>query len=252
MEFSPTSIEHLKTEEVTFYCNGVSWTEDGRIICAERDGVKIRQADLRLEKTINIPNANGVISAVQYGASLITKICTEDEYITYLGSLDDPTHHILHRTKIENHEESEDDNDEEDHEELQNDENAEKDGEAEDEEDHDISHLAANKNHNIASVDTVNNSLKIYSSQTKEHLFDIQLTDCQEPYEVHLTHDAALVTDINTGKLYNYALTPSSDPIWACTGIHTGGGVTTDEAGLIYVADLDEPVIHIISPTGQW
>ena len=251
MEFSPTSIEHLKTEEVTFYCNGVSWTEDGRIICAERDGVKIRQADLRLEKTINIPNANGVISAVQYGASLITKICTEDEYITYLGSLDDPTHHILHRTKIENYEESEDDNDEEDHEELQNDENAEKDGEAEDGEDHDISHLAANKNHNIASVDIVNNSLKIYSSQTKEHLFDIQLRDCQEPYEVHLTHDAALVTDINTGKLYNYALTPSSDPIWAYTGIHTGGGVTTDEAGLIYVADLDEPVIHIISPTGQ-
>ena len=125
MEFPPTSIEHLKTEEVTFYCNGVSWTEDRRIICAERNGVKIRQADLRLEKTINIPNANAVISAVQYGTSLITKIWTEDEYITYSGSLDDPTHHILHRTERESYEGSEDDKKEEDDDESEDDEEAE-------------------------------------------------------------------------------------------------------------------------------
>ena len=254
MEFSPTSIEHLKTEEVTFYCNGVSWTEDGRIICAERDGVKIRRAaDLRLEKTINIPNAKGVISAVQYGASLITNICTEDEYITYLGSLDDPTHHILHRTERESYEETEDDKEEEDNEESEDDEEAEdrEDDESEEEgEDYYTSHVAANENH-MAIADTVNKSLKVYSSITEEHLFDIQHTDFNKPYGVHLTHDDVLVTDLETGILYKYTLTPSPDLIWTCTGLDGAGAVTTDESGFIYVADMEGLIIHIISPSGQ-
>jgi hypothetical protein len=89
--------------------------------------------------------------------------------------------------------------------------------------------------------------LKFFSTINEEHQFDIQLPDEQNPYGVHLTSDAALVTFYAGGKLCKYALSPSPDPIWTCEGLEVPSGVTTDVSGFIYVADLRDPIINIFS-----
>ena len=97
----------------------------------------------------------------------------------------------------------------------------------------------------------MNKTLKVFSSTTEEHLFDIQLTDFQHPYGVHLTADGVLVTDMNGGKLCKYTLTASPEPIWICTGLPRPSGITTDELGFIYVCNTGTPIINIISPVGK-
>ena len=137
-------------------------------------------------------------------------------YVTYCGTHEQPTQRVLHSEESES--------------------------------DIKINHLSAYKDY-IASIDSVNKTLKVFSSTTEEHLFDIQLTDFQSPYGVHLTADAVLVTDSTGGKLCKYALTSSSVPIWTCTGLPEPAGITTDESGFIYVCNAT--IINIISPAGK-
>jgi hypothetical protein len=94
--------------------------------------------------------------------------------------------------------------------------------------------------------------LKLFSTINEEHQFDIQLTKQQDPYGVHLTSDAALVTFLEEGKLCKYALSPSPDPIWTYEGLKGPTGVTTDESGFIYVASACESTINIISAEGKY
>ena len=217
--FHPVAIEHLKTEKVADYCYGVSWTDEGIVICSTSEQVEIRQpADLKLDRTISIPNAEALFSTRQDGARFLTKGIIANKYFTYSGSLDNPTRYILHIEEAKSPS--------------------------------DISHLSANTDY-IANIDFVNKVLKILSSVTEEHLFDIQLIGFQYPYGVHLTNDAVLVTDVRTGRLNKYALTPLPEPIWTCTELPSAGGLTTDESGFIHVTVGDKPIIHIISPSGQ-
>ena len=195
----------MKTEKTADYCYGVSWTEDDRIICAQNKRVEFRLAtDLKLQNTLILLDIESVVSASQCGETFLTRVTAPKtkKYITYSGSFEDPTQRVLHSEEAEKPSK--------------------------------ITHLSSNKD-NIASIDFVSKTLKVFSSTTEEHLFDIQLTDFQSPYGVHLTADGVLVTDCPGGKLCEYALTSSSVPIWTCTGFFEPTGITTDESGFIYV-----------------
>ena len=219
-ELSPTTIEHVKTEKTADTCYGVSWTDDERILCAQNGHVEFRlAASLELDKTVILPDGNPS-SATTIRQKLFTKINLYDhkKYITYSGSLEDPTQRVLHSEEAENPSK--------------------------------ITHLSANADY-IASIDFVNKTLKVFSSTTEEHLFDIQLTDFQHPYGVHLTADGVLVTDLNGGKLCKHPLTPSPEPIWTYTGLPKPAGITTDEAGFIFLCNASKPIINIISPVGK-
>ena len=220
--FPPTTIEHVKTEITAGWCYGVTWTDDDRILCAQNKQVEVRHAtDLTLDKTLEYPGIDYVDSSAIVNGIIYTqaKSCTAKKYVTCSGSLEDPTQHVLHSEEAENPTK--------------------------------ISHLSANQDY-IASFDWVNKTLKVFSSTTEEHLFDIKLTDIQHPYGVHLTADGVLVTDWTGGKLCKYSLTASPEPIWTCTGLPYAGGIATDESGFIYVTDVNGPIIHIISPSGEY
>ena len=220
LEFPPTTIEHVKTEKTAGSCYGVSWTDDDRILCAQNKLVEVRHAtDLRLDKTTTVKYFTVVHSSIGNCEKFYFKVgsATGRKYITYSGSHHEPAQRVLHSEEAKNPNQ--------------------------------ITHLSANKDY-IASIDYVNRALKVFSSTTDEHLFDIQLTDFQSPYGVHLTGDAVLVTDWKGGKLCKYSLTASPEPIWTCT-IPNAGGITTDESGFIYVTDLDGPLIGIVFPSGK-
>ena len=212
----------MKTEKTAGSCYGVSWTaDDDKILCAQNKQVEVRHAtDLRLDKIVKIKDSEWVWSSVGNCEKFHFKVgsATEKKYITYSGSLEVPTQRLLHSEEAENPDQ--------------------------------ITHLSANKDY-IASIDFANKTLKIFSSTTEEHLFDIQLTDFKHPYGVHLTADAVLVTDLDAGKLCKYSLTASFEPIWTCSGLPRPSGITTDECGFIYVCNTLKPLINIISPVGK-
>ena len=218
---TPTAIEHVKTEKTAGFCYGVSWTGDDWILCAQNGQVEVRHTtDLKLQNTLIFPDIASVVSASQCGETFLTKVTAPKtkKYITYSGSMEELTQQVLHSEEAETPST--------------------------------ITHLSANKDY-IASIDFVNKALKVFSFTTEEHLFDIQLADFQSPYGVHLTADAVLVTDYTGGKLCKYALTPSPDPTWTCTGLPSPAGITTDGAGFIYLCNTRKPIINIISPVGK-
>ena len=160
-----------------------------------------------------------VSAAVIVGDTLLTKISSfkENKYITYIGSLEQPTQTVLHSEYFDNPQQ--------------------------------LTYVAANKDY-IASIDIVNKRLKVFLFTTKDH----QLTDMNHPYDVglHLTSDAVLITDFNGGTLSKYALSSShADLIWTCKKLTRPNRVTTDESGLIYVIEYRSPHILIISPEGE-
>ena len=185
--------------------------------------IEVRQdSDLQLDQTIVLPKCHNIHSAVlDSGGKLYTQCASRQEkrYMTYCGSLVEPTKTVLHSQ--------------------------------EDEKPNQITQISANKEY-LASLDYVNNTLKVFSSINNEHLFDIQLTGMKRPYGVLLTTDGVLVTEVNGAKLSKYSLSPSAEPLWSCNGLHhEPSGITTDESGFIYVTSHNMPIIHLISPKGQ-
>ena len=226
---SPASVKHIREEETSHWCSGISRTAENKILCAVDRGVKIRSADLKLEKKINIPG--DVYSAhVIAGGKLITKVCdnVNKKYCTYIGTETDPQQTLIHEVKNEGgvfyitHE-----------------------GHTY------LSHMSATDNR-IAVIDSVNKLLIVYSA-AGDHQFNISLTDMKRPCGVHLLPDdsAVLVTDWGGGELRRYPLTAAAKPVWRC-GLEKPSGVTTDESGLIYVCSRSGKKIYLISDNGLY
>jgi hypothetical protein len=183
--------------------------------------VEIRQAgDLKLDRTLSYLDVNGVNSSIAVGEKLYSQAASSSrkKYVTYVGTMDEPTQTVLHSEETDN---------------------ADK-----------ITHLSANKEY-LACIDYVNKTLMVFSSTNDTHQFTIPLTDLQHPYGVHLTSDAVLVTDPSEGKLYKYALSPSPVRLWVCSGLPGAAGIDRDESGFIYVTSTRSTNIYIISPEGE-
>ena len=162
-----------------------------------------------------------VTAAVMVGNRVLTEGVSlkDNKYITYIRSMEQLTKTVLHS------EDSDDPNE--------------------------LTFLSANKDY-IVSIDIVNKLLKVFLFTTKEHLYDIQLTDMKKPYGVCLIGNVVLIADIQGGAVSKYCLSSSrADLIWTCTGLTYPSGVTTDKSGFMYVAGLHSPYIHIISPDGE-
>ena len=183
--------------------------------------IEIRQAGsgLQLDQTTVLPKCHNIHSAVLVSGRLYTRCASrkEKKFITYSGSLDEPTQSVLHSEK--------------------------------DEKLNQIIHISANKEY-MASLDFVNKTLNVFSTINIEHLFDIQLTGMERPYGVHLTADGVLVTDFIGGKLSKYSMSSSYEPLWTCNGLREPSGITTDESGFIYVSSMVSE-IYIISSEGD-
>ena len=91
-----------------------------------------RGTDLQLDKTIRFAEGHKVYSGTLVSGRLYTKCqsCNEKKYMTYSGSLDEPTQTVLHSE--------------------------------EDEDPTYITHISANKEY-VASLDLVNKTLKVFS-----------------------------------------------------------------------------------------
>jgi hypothetical protein len=183
--------------------------------------VEIRQdGDLKLDRTLSYPDMECVFSSVAVGEKLYSQAASSSrkKSVTFLGTIDNPTQTALQS------EETDDANQ--------------------------VTHLSANKEY-LASIDIVNKTLMVFSSTNDTHQFTIPLTDLQIPCGVHLTSDAVLVTDLQEGKLYKYALSPSPVRLWVCSGLPGASGIDRDESGFIYVTSSISPNIYIISPGGE-
>ena len=79
------------------WCYGVSWREDGNILCSTAsDGVEVRSGtDLSLMKKINITSS--ALSAYTVDDQLITKVDNAGTISTYIGTESDPQHTLLHQ-----------------------------------------------------------------------------------------------------------------------------------------------------------
>ena len=133
----------MTTEKTAESCYGVRWTEDDMVLCALTNKIEVCQGiDLQLDRTIRVPGPN---SAALVDNKLFTSSTSskEKKYMTYCGSLDEPTQTVLHREEADNPTK--------------------------------ITHISANKEY-VASLDYVNKTLKVFSSIDNEHLFDIPLT----------------------------------------------------------------------------
>jgi len=163
---------------------------------------------------------NWVHSSVAVSEKLYSQVTSSSwkKYVTFLGSTDKPTQTVLHSVESDAANQ--------------------------------MTHLSANKEY-LACIDYVNKTLMVFSSTNDTHKFTIPLTDLQRPYGVHLTTDAVLVTDHQEGKLYKYALSPSSVRMWVCSDLPGASGIDRDESGFIYVTSITSPNIYIISPEGK-
>ena len=223
LDFQPTTLEHVKTDKTDLLaCYGVSFTEDSSILLSCHREIRVHDStNMRSKTTAVMGEEEAVTAAVLVGDTLLVKLnsFTVNKYVTYVGSVEQPKYTVLHSEDSHNPNQ--------------------------------LTYLSANKDY-IASIDTVNNHLKVFLYTTREHLYDIQLTDMKSPCGVCLTGDAVLITDMQGGTLSKYFLSSSqANPIWTCTGLLEPSGVTTDESGLIYVTELKSAHIHIISPEGE-
>ena len=220
LEFHPETLEHVKTEKSS--CYGVSFTEDSSILTSCHSEIQMRNStNLRTKTTAVMDEEEAVSAAVIVGDTLLTKISSfkENKYITYIGSLEQPTQTILHSEDSDNPQQ--------------------------------LTYLSATKDY-IASIDYINKLLRVFLFTAREHLYDVKLTDMIRPSGVCLVGDAVLITDMHRGTLSRYSLSSSrADLIWTCAELTYPSGVTTDESGFIHVAGLQSPYIYIISPEGE-
>ena len=215
----PTVLHHKNTEKTMSACYAVNWTDDGRVLCSVNAGVEVRSDNLTIEKTIRLPNHSFTFSAKIVGDTLFTHATSEVEkkYLTYAGSLEEPTQRVVYSVGAEKPNK--------------------------------ITHLSTNKDH-LASVDFINKVVKVFTINKLEHVLDISLAEMKRPYSVHIISDGVLVTDFFGDQPCKYGISPSSGKLWTCEGLVCPTRIATDESGFIYVTSHNTPKIYIISPDG--
>ena len=203
--YKPTALDHVKSEE-TDHCYSVNWTEDNQVLCVPLKGLTLRDTDLEIISEIEKDETYDFLSAMLCGSKLLTRVKVNAEYCAaYLGSLKEPTRVVLHN---------------------------------------EYSHFpgctihSSISKHHIVHIDTTVNTLKVFSSTSEKHLFDIELYNFRSPSATLITGDALLVTDMIGNKLCKYELSPSPDPCWTYGGLLMPSGIAVDESGLIYLASL--------------
>ena len=94
----PATLHPENIEKTTSFCYAVNWTEDGRILCARNVGAVIRSDNLKMEKTILLPDTRYTFLAKLIGNILYSYATSwEDEkYVTYGGSLEQPTERVIY------------------------------------------------------------------------------------------------------------------------------------------------------------
>ena len=214
----PTKLKLIKYKKTSSWCYGVSWREDGNILCSTyTDGIEVRSAtDLKLFKRINITGV--VISAYSVGGQLITKVRNADTYSTYIGTESNPQHTLLHQYES------------------------------------DYASQLSVSDSRIVDIDRASKQLMIYTI-TGNHLYNIDISDMSDPEGVHIlpAGDSVLVSDHETrGEVRKYKLQAAEhhQPVWRCTGLTNPRGITSDQSGLIYVVSFSEKKIYQISPQG--
>ena len=235
IEFSPTVMEHVVTEETAGRCYSVSWTAHGNVVCTGGKLMRIRSGDDRkIITTVTCPSHVDIAdSSALRGGKLYTKLKTlsENRCYAYSGTNDDPAQRVLHCEDISTVT------------------NSKK-----------LVRLAAS-NAYIVSIDYENGDLKVFSAAgNEENLFDIGIKydpvdnrNWRHPFAVCLTSDeAVLVTDLDRGILFKFKLEPTKTEVWRCRDRVGFGGITVDEAGFIYVTNTDHPFITVVSPDGEW
>ena len=211
----PTKLELIKYEKTSSWCFGLSWREDGNILCStDKDGIEVRSGtDLKLIKKINITGS--VSSAYNVGNQLISKAWNAGTYSTYIGTESNPQHTLLHQYEGYH------------------------------------SHLSVSDSM-IADIDRASKQLMIYTI-TGNHLYNIDISDMKNPQGVHIlpAGDSVLVSDWK-GEVRKYKLQAGTQhqPVWRCTGLLYPRCLTSDQSGLIYVVTVDKKKIYQISPQG--
>ena len=214
----PTKLELIKYEKTSSWCRGVSWREDGNILCSTaNDGIEVRSGtDLSPIKKISMTGS--VCSAYSIGDTLITKVRNDGTYSTYIGTESNPQHHLLHQYKDA------------------------------------YSQLSVSDSM-VAYIDKASNQLMIYTI-TGNHLYNIDISDMSYPKGVHIlpADDSVLVSDNGyRGEVRKYKLQAGThhQPVWRCTGLARPWGITSAQSGLIYVVSLlGMKKIYQISPQG--
>ena len=185
----PTKLELIKYEKTSSWCFGVSWREDGNILCStSRHGVEVRSGtDLKLIKKIN--STGSVWSAYSVGDQLITKVKKAGIVSTYIGTESNPQHTLL----------------------LQY-------------ESHYISHLPVSDSQLsvsdsiIADINAAIKQLRVYTI-TGNHLYNIDISYMSDPEGVHIlpAGDSVLVSDWgDEGEVRKYKLQAGEhhQPVW--------------------------------------
>lgn len=66
-----------------------------------------------------------------------------------------------------------------------------------------------------------------------------------------ISRSEVIVSDETNGKLYKYSI-PNRNPVWILDGLDSPVDITSDSAGLIYVASQNAKKIYVVnSSTGQ-
>ena len=214
----PTKLELIKYEKTSSLCHGVSWREDGNILCStDKDGIEVRSGtDLSPMKKINITGY--VCSAYTAGDQLITKVGDYPTVSIYIGTESNPQHTLLHKYKG-----------------------------------YLYSQLSVSDSM-IADIDRANKQLMIYTI-TGNHLYNIDIRDMSRPDGVHIlpAGESVLVSNCGwRGEVRKYKLQADThhQPVWICTGLCWPQGITSDQSGLIYVVSFVAKKIYQISPQG--
>ena len=148
LEFSPTIMEHVVTEETAGRCYSASWTADGNVVCTEGKLVRIRNGDdFKIIRTVTFPSHVDIAdSSALRGRKLYKKVksLSENRCYAYSGTKDNSVQRVLHCEDISTVT------------------NSKK-----------LVRLAANNDY-IVSIDYENGDLKVFSAaNNEENLFDI-------------------------------------------------------------------------------
>lgn len=213
----PSSLTfYIREKNPTVHCSTACWTEDGHFLCGRDSLMEVRHCDnVNVLKNLKTSNANGV--ALHKQGFLALHWANGKNYII-LYSLELKFMKLFgefFRTT-------------------------------------DKYSLLSSSDKQVVAVDPDHKQLKVYNING-DNLYDMKLVGMMRPWGVHLLPDGCvLVTDFLAGSLKKYKLkSGSSEPLWVCRELESPVGISTDFAGLIYVASFTGKKIYVISHYGK-